>query len=299
MRKSYHNHRKKRRAGLLSLFIFLFLITGSIGYAVYTQTTVSQAKKEYNLLIDKINEAEKDNIQIKNNIKNLEDTVNEKNNEYELMLSKAKIAYLTFDDGPSSNTLPILDILDEYNIKATFFVNGHKGLEHLYKEIVTRGHVIANHTFSHDYAYVYSSVENFKEDVNKLNNFIESATGTAPAKLLRFPGGSNNQVSWSYSGKGFMSVLVKDMIKDGYDYFDWNVDSKDANAYRQKKDVIVKSVLNGAKYVQKANVLMHDLGPKTTTVEALPEVIEGLISQDFIFDPLTEDAYKPHFLKVE
>ncbi|MCM1989799.1 polysaccharide deacetylase [Oceanirhabdus seepicola] len=215
------------------------------------------------------------------------------------MLSKAKIAYLTFDDGPSSNTLAILDILDKYNIKATFFVNGHEGLEHLYKEIVNRGHVIANHTFSHDYSYVYSSVENFKEDVNKLNDFIESTTGTAPAKLLRFPGGSNNQVSWSYSGKGFMNELVKDMTNEGYNYFDWNVDSKDANAYRQKKDVIVKSVLNGAKYVQKANVLMHDLGPKTTTVEALPEVIEGLISQDFIFDPLTEDAYKPHFLKVK
>ncbi|WP_250858823.1 polysaccharide deacetylase family protein [Oceanirhabdus seepicola] len=299
MRKSYYNHRKKRRASFLSLFIFLFLITGSIGYVVYAQTTVSKAKKEYNLLVDKINDAEKDNIEITNNIKNLEDTVNEKNNEYEIMLSKAKIAYLTFDDGPSSNTLAILDILDKYNIKATFFVNGHEGLEHLYKEIVNRGHVIANHTFSHDYSYVYSSVENFKEDVNKLNDFIESTTGTAPAKLLRFPGGSNNQVSWSYSGKGFMNELVKDMTNEGYNYFDWNVDSKDANAYRQKKDVIVKSVLNGAKYVQKANVLMHDLGPKTTTVEALPEVIEGLISQDFIFDPLTEDAYKPHFLKVK
>lgn len=178
-------------------------------------------------------------------------------------------------------------------------MNGHDNLEHLYKEIVTRGHVIANHTFSHDYEYVYSSVENFKEDVNKLNNLIESATGVPPVKLLRFPGGSNNHVSRSYSGKGFMSELVKEMSKEGYNYFDWNVDSKDANAYRQKKDVIIKSVLDGAKYVQKANVLMHDLGQKTTTVEALPEVIDGLISQGFIFDTLTEDSYKPQFLKVQ
>ncbi len=299
MRKSSYNRRKKHKANFLSLFIFLFFIIGSIGYAAYAQTTISQAKKEYNLLVDKINEAEKDNIQITNNIKNLEDTVKDKNNEYEVMLSKAKIAYLTFDDGPSSNTLPILDILDKYNIKATFFVNGHEGLEHLYKEIANRGHVIANHTFSHDYATVYSSVENFKEDVNKLNNFIESVTGTAPAKILRFPGGSNNQVSWSYSGKGFMSELVKEMSKEGYTYFDWNIDSKDANAYRQKKDIIINSVLSDTKYVQKANVLMHDLAPKTTTVEALPEVIEGLISQGFIFDPLTEDSYKPQFLKVQ
>ncbi|WBW98199.1 polysaccharide deacetylase family protein [Oceanirhabdus sp. W0125-5] len=299
MRKSYYNHRKKHKVGFISLFIFLFLITGSVGYAVYAQTTVSQAKKEYNLLVNKIIEAEKDNIQIKDNIEKLQNTVKEKNNEYEVMLSKAKIAYLTFDDGPSSNTLPILDILDNYNIKATFFVNGHEGLEHLYKEIVNRGHVIANHTFSHDYKNVYDSIENFKSEVNKLNEFIESTTGTKPLKLLRFPGGSNNQISWSYSGKGFMSDLVTAMSKEGYTYFDWNVDSKDANAYRQKKTVIVKSVLDGAKYVQKANVLMHDLGPKTTTVEALPEVIEGLISQGFIFDTLSKDSYKPQFLKIK
>lgn len=298
----YDNSRRRRRSsnlGIVPILLFVIILVGSIGAVIYAQSSVINAKKEYNLLIEKINETEKENVDLEKNTSKINKAVAEKKEEYDDMRSKAKIAYLTFDDGPSSNTKAILDILDEHNIKATFFVNGHPGLEPLYKEIHDRGHVIANHTYSHDYSYVYASEENFKADVKKLEDFIEKATGEKPAKILRFPGGSNNQVSWQYSGRSFMKKLVKDMTEEGYTFFDWNLDSTDASAYRQKESRIISSILDNAKYVRKANVLMHDLGPKTTTVDALPAVIKGLEEQGFIFDSLNENSYKAQFTKID
>ena len=63
-------------------------------------------------------------------------------------LPDGKYAYLTFDDGPSANTEAILDVLDQYGVKATFFVNGHTGstMEARYNAIVDRGHALGKHT---------------------------------------------------------------------------------------------------------------------------------------------------------
>ena len=82
-----------------------------------------------------------------------------------------KTAYLTFDDGPSNRTCEVLDILDKANIKATFFIVGEtiteKGKECL-KQMVEDGHTIGLHTYSHNYKKLYSSVESFLEDYDKL-----------------------------------------------------------------------------------------------------------------------------------
>ena len=209
----------------------------------------------------------------------------------------SKIAYLTFDDGPSTRNTPrILDILKEYNIKATFFVNGH-GKKELYRRIADEGHAIGNHTYSHNYKDIYSSVVSFKKDVDKLSDYIEDVTGERP-ELFRFPGGSNNTVSRRYGGKTVMKTLCQVITSDmGYQYFDWNVSAEDTTAYRASKGLIVRSALNGAKHKKHAIILMHDAAPKTTTVEALPEIIDGLIKMGFKFDVLTKGTTKIQFMK--
>lgn len=208
--------------------------------------------------------------------------------------SKEKIAFLTFDDGPSKNTEQILDILKDYGIKATFYVNGTKSTD-IYKRIVNEGHAIGNHTYSHDYSKIYKSVDAFFEDFYKLENVIYEATGVKP-KVVRLPGGSNNQVSWKHGGKGLMSEITKELVKRGYSYFDWNVDSADASTGVLAKDKIVKNVVNGCKGKNTVNILMHSSAAKTTTVEALPEIIEQLTEMGFRFEITKPNSFAPRFL---
>lgn len=189
----------------------------------------------------------------------------------------------------------ILKILREKNVKATFFVNGYPSKKDLYKQIVNDGHTLGNHTYSHNYAKVYSSVDEFFKDMNKLNDFLEEVTGVRPS-IVRFPGGSNNTISHQYGGTKIMNKIVSKVVESGYQYFDWNVSSRDAEKRTQDKNVIIHSVLEGAKYKNKAVILLHDLDPKTTTVEVLPEIIDELTKQGFVFDALDENSYAPHFL---
>ncbi|BAU26393.1 peptidoglycan/xylan/chitin deacetylase (PgdA/CDA1 family) [Aneurinibacillus soli] len=208
-----------------------------------------------------------------------------------------KIAYLTFDDGPSANTRSILRILAAYDVQATFFVTGKNtasGRE-LYRLIRRGGHSLGLHSYSHNYRHIYSSPQAFQNDFVQLDKLIHVSTGYQP-DILRFPGGSNNHVSWKYGGKDLMMTLAQQKLKEGYQYFDWNVDSTDASVNRQKRERIVQAVLNGCHGKQKAIILMHDSPAKITTVQALPQIIEGLRKQGFTFAPLTHDSFTYHFI---
>lgn len=216
----------------------------------------------------------------------------EKEKVQNLPTFKKKIAYLTFDDGPSENTLKILNILKIENIKATFFVNGY-GKEYIYKKIVSEGHAIGNHSYSHDYKALYTSVEGFKNDVNRLATFLDKMG--IETKLFRFPGGSNNHVSWEYGGKDIMSKLVQLPNEMGYEYFDWNVSSEDATGINVSTSTLIQNIMKEAKTTQNAIVLMHDSESKETTVEALPQIIEVLREMGFKFDVLTESSKSVHF----
>jgi peptidoglycan/xylan/chitin deacetylase (PgdA/CDA1 family) len=209
-----------------------------------------------------------------------------------------KVAYLTFDDGPSIQTEPILAILREYGIKATFFVNGHDTEEakSLYRQIDKEGHRLGNHTYSHDYAKIYQSEDAFMEDVRRLERLLEETVGHS-TDILRFPGGSNTRLGRKKGQTWIMPRLVKRVEEEGFQYFDWNVSSTDAAQAVQPKSDIVSSVLSLAKDRKKIIVLMHDVNVKTTTVEALPEVICGLKEQGFRFDTLDKQAFTTQFLK--
>lgn len=209
-----------------------------------------------------------------------------------------KIAYLTFDDGPSKSTSRILDILQKSGVKATFFVTGktsdyHKQMLH---RIVDQGHALGNHTYSHDYHRIYASVGAFKADVERLNQLLEQTVGVRP-NILRYPGGSNNHLSWRAGGRHIMSAITREMSALGYQYFDWNVSSTDAAAVTQSKEAIVESVKSNSRGKNQIIVLMHDMDVKTTTVDALPEIISYLKQSGYQFEVLGKDSFTFQFLR--
>lgn len=202
-----------------------------------------------------------------------------------------KVCYLTFDDGPSHNTLKILDILNRYGIKATFFVINTSDIAYV-KNIYDAGHTVGLHSASHTYSDIYRSTDAFFADLDKISGIVESIIGVKP-NITRFPGGSSNTVSKHYC-KGIMSSLSKMVPERGYHYFDWNVSSQDASGNKVSYTKIVNSVLNAADGKNSICVLMHDSAEKTTTVDALPFIIDGLIAKGFSFAPLTEQSYGYH-----
>ena len=199
--------------------------------------------------------------------------------------------YLTFDDGPSENTRAILDVLKEYDVKATFFVTGQQALSHpeRYREIAQEGHTLAMHSYSHKYSEIYETVDSFGEDLLLLQTFLEETTGVSPT-FYRFPGGSSNTVS-----KMPMSDLCDYLADNGITYFDWNITSKDAVSPMRKAQEIVANCTQNLENFDNAVILLHDAANKTSTVEALPEVIEYILAMDNTeILPITEETVVIH-----
>ncbi|MBQ5430327.1 MAG: polysaccharide deacetylase [Lachnospiraceae bacterium] len=194
--------------------------------------------------------------------------------------------YLTFDDGPSDNTDRILDILDDYNVKATFFVNGRTDdhSKKMYKRIVKEGHTLGMHSYSHKYSEVYASLASFKKDFEKIQNLLYDVTGVV-STYYRFPGGSSNRVSNSD-----MSEFIKYLNQQDITYFDWNVMCGDATTSGYTKDDLVENVMKDVVKYKTSVVLMHDAADKDKTVEALPKLIEKLQQKGALLLPISEDT---------
>ncbi len=106
----------------------------------------------------------------------------------------AKTIYLTFDDGPSARTPEVLQILADNGVKATFFVKNGGKYNHYMQDIVAQGHTIALHTYSHDYASIYSSDEAYLSDLQQISDLVYNETGVR-TNIMRFPGGASNTKS--------------------------------------------------------------------------------------------------------
>lgn len=196
---------------------------------------------------------------------------------------KRKIAFLTFDDGPSSHTHKILDILEKYNIKATFFVLGTSAKnypEYLKKE-VELGNSIGNHTYSHRIKYYGDyTPDAFVDDVRKCDDAIKEVLGQDfKTNLVRFPGGS-------FKHKSYVQALES----SGFKSIDWNVENGDARRLNVPKEELINNVKNDAVNYNKIVILMHDSATKETTVEALPDIIEYLKSQGFEFGIVSQNS---------
>lgn len=191
--------------------------------------------------------------------------------------------YLTFDDGPSTMTDRILDVLDRYGVKATFFVVGRSDTEYqrIYRRIVQDGHTLGMHSYSHNYSQIYDSLDSFQADMHKLQDFLYAQTGVWTT-YYRFPGGSSNTV-----GKAKMQDLIDYLGRENITYFDWNIyggDDVDAAT-------MVKNVTENLSAYSDAMILMHDASDKEATVQALPEIIEYIQKMDnTVIVPVTADT---------
>ncbi|MCI8634129.1 MAG: polysaccharide deacetylase [Eubacterium sp.] len=194
--------------------------------------------------------------------------------------------YLTFDDGPSGNTHQILDTLDQYGVKATFFVVGKdddKSRE-LYKRIVDEGHTLAMHSYSHKYSTLYSSLQSFEEDFSEIQNYLYEVTGEE-CLFYRFPGGSSNHVS-----SVDMKELIRYLNERGITYFDWNVASGDAASQKFTPEKLVENVTGDVVKYKTSIVLMHDADAKVSTVKALGPMIEALQGMGAEILPIDEST---------
>ena len=194
-----------------------------------------------------------------------------------------KVIYLTFDDGPSSQTPKILKVLKKYNVKATFFVIGTRPSYYKYiSKAYQQGHCIAAHSYTHNYN-IYKSEAKFYKDLGKIEKVIKKQTGKT-SRVIRFPGGSSNTISRKYKKK-IMKKLTKSVMKKGYRYYDWNVDSRDASGNNVRAKIIVKASKSKKK---KICLLMHDAATKKTTVKALPKIIKYYKKKGYKFKTLDE-----------
>ena len=203
-----------------------------------------------------------------------------------------KTVYLTFDDGPSENTQKVLDILDQYGIKATFFVTGiNTGYAPMIKECYARGHTIGLHTYSHEYGQVYASSDAYWNDLAQVGELVREQIGYVPC-FIRFPGGSSNMISADYT-PGIMSELSQTVLAAGYQYYDWDASCGDGAVHTA--DELVEATYWDTQYVGNSVVfLMHDGAGKATTVEALPRIIEYFQGLGYAFAPLDRQTVPAH-----
>ena len=195
-----------------------------------------------------------------------------------------KKVYLTFDDGPGSQTGKILDILKKNHVKATFFVTGKEDAssKKIYQRIVKEGHTLAMHSYSHIQDVIYDSKEAFEKDLKQINRCLYEATGVH-TKFYRFPGGSSTQ-NTSLSIQNFIDVLKK----NHYLYLDWNVISPDINNANATKEQVVTGVMQGVDAYDTAVVPMYDVADKPMTVKALPSIIKQIKAKNYEWLPVDE-----------
>ncbi|BCJ95435.1 hypothetical protein acsn021_30040 [Anaerocolumna cellulosilytica] len=209
---------------------------------------------------------------------------NKKNNDGNEFSDKK--VYLTFDDGPSIYTEDILEILDKYGVKATFFVIG-KTDDHskrMYKRIVDEGHSLGLHSYSHDYNIIYNSLGDFKKDFMELSNLLYDSTGYR-STIFRFPGGSSNP-----AGRKTVSAIIDYLSEESIVYFDWNVVNGDATGKELTAAELYNNVMEGIKSHTSSIVLMHDTGTKKSTVESLNRLLKELTEKGVQLLPLHDEV---------
>ena len=286
-------------------FIIIILLTSVLIYQKFdsskqelTDTTVTQTWKEQHKLeqlAQMENEAAKDN-------NDSSETTTDKTPDYTKMFpdlyteyalhTKAtkgeKIAYLTFDDGPSKNTFKVLDILEELDIKATFFIVGreiNEEGEDCLKRMVNEGHTIGIHTYSHRCNEIYCSIERYLDDFNTVYQQIHEITGER-VNIYRFPWGSNNDYS-----KNIKDALMEEMDRRGFTCYDWNVDSTDSIG-KPSAAKILKNIRKDVKRQEQPIILMHDSKINDLTVRLLPDIIKMVSEMGYKFDTL--DSREPY-----
>ena len=306
---SIQNRRRKRVKVIKALIILFFLIFITIpvacaiylGCALYmTNNELMEMSSQYEAqltitddLQQRLYTEENERIAAEAELSEAAVSINLENVDSDIVETESgdekpvREVYLTFDDGPSIYTEQILDILDEYGVKATFFVTGEaaESFPERYQAIYDRGHTLAMHSYSHIYKDISQDKDRFVKDFNRIRDFVKGITGEEPV-IYRFPGGSSNTVSQTD-----MDELCEYLNAEGVKYFDWNVSSGDASRITLSSDRIVANCLAGINNHNESVVLMHDTSTKYTTVAALPTLLETLSAmEDVEVLPITADT---------
>lgn len=201
-------------------------------------------------------------------------------------VTQQKICYLTFDDGPSNHTEEILDILAEYNAKATFFVIGEELREErkpIIERIIKEGHCIGLHSNVHDFDKLYCSVETCVNDFKEEQKILEEKYNV-DTNIFRFPGGSACQYM-----NGQRKDYVQTMQNEGFRCYDWNVSGEDSYGSPSVWSIQNNVLSNFADYTTPI-ILLHDINGAKVTVDALPGILEKIQSEGYSFKTLTDVA---------
>lgn len=185
----------------------------------------------------------------------------------------AGVVYLTFDDGPVSGiTEKILDILKEYDVKATFFNLGSyvKKNPELTKRAYDEGHTVASHSYTHK-SEMFSSLEKFTDEINSTSDIIEEVTGEKP-KFFRTPYGTKLKDS-------FKNVVYS----NGMEFVSWNCETYDSRKGEKTTEDLLNAVKTTMPKKKDVIVIMHDTYGKQHTVDALPSIIEYFQSINYEF----------------
>ncbi len=290
------------------ILIIAFAILSYLSYQKYTklESDVKEAEAKYKQLVDEnanliysgeeLDKQIEEIANVENNIKTLKEetfaNISKLEKKIQSKESNAKIAYLTFDDGPYYNSWKVLETLDNYGIKATFFttnINGEMCYENksancheLYKEYAKRNMTIANHTYTHAiHKGLYSSVNSFITAVEKQEALISDLTGGYKTTILRYPGGSGT--AKAYGVKDGTMAKLKEM---GYGWVDWTAQDGDGGgglttdkAWNNFKNSIDQDI---------EVILFHDYSRITTPL--LPKFIEHLQNNGYLILPLFYDS---------
>lgn len=264
---------------LMLLFALFFMKNKNVFMGITEENITNTIAEKQDIIVDESKQKTK-HIAYVSMVPNYTDTgKNLMNNIYS---SDEKVAYLTFDDGPSATITPqILDILKNENVPATFFVVGSR--VNMYPNLVKRayeeGHYIANHGYSHSYSNIYRSVDTIFGEYVDCENAVRAALGIEDYRmyLFRYPGGSSGG---KYSDVKAESKSVLNSY--GVSHTNWNCMTGDAEGKNTVEDQLneLKLTMEGDDTIV---VLMHDASDKQVTVEALPEVIRYLREQGYVF----------------
>ena len=265
----------RKRIYLLLALAFLFftslsltLLAGQNDRLRREEARLFQSREELALAEDRLREGKERNLDLLEEVESLSS-------------GDPPRVMLTFDDGPSPITGKILDILHEKNVPAVFFINGANvtpAREELLRRAVREGHIIGNHTYSHDYEVIYQSVKSFMEDFNRNEALIWEWTQTR-SMFVRFPGGSRNSLYAREGGRELMESLKATMDRRGYIYMDWNV-TDDGDDPRELAESLESQIV----WRHSSTVLLHDRSDREVLLEVLPGLIDNLKTRGVRFE---------------
>jgi len=286
--------RLRKKAIICGIIILCCIIVMAvcITVSVRNKNADNNPKEDAKVVVEKKDKAEenkKQHIQIeKHSLEQIKSKFMPKQNPNaqqqitDIYYSTEKVAYLTFDDGPSKNITPrVLDILKQENVPATFFVLGSRVELNpdLLRRIYDEGHYVANHGYSHKYSQIYTSRDTVFDEYIKCENAIRNALNNQEFNtyLFRFPGGS--------SGGRYAKVKseAKELLKNyGVNYTNWNCLTGDAEGKTTPEQIMqcLQQTMQGDGGII---VLMHDASDKSYTADTLPMVISYLREQGYVF----------------